>query len=135
MPKKRVVLTFPPTLVSQPVTYHLVKDYDLMVNILRGVVTPNEESGLVVELSGAKHALEEGMKYLSDTGIHVQPLGQDIKWHAGKMHALHGLHARMPHAGPAVDRETMVVSFEKEKCIACEMCIQVCPYRAIEIQF
>ena len=43
MAKKRIVLTFPPSLVSQPITYHLVKDYDLKFNIMRGVVTPDEE--------------------------------------------------------------------------------------------
>ena len=121
--------------MSQPVTYHLVKDYDLMVNILRGVVTPNEESGLVVELSGAKHALDAGMKYLAETGIQVQPLGQDIKWHQEKCIHCTACVPSCPTQALTVDLDTMVVSFEKEKCIACEMCIQVCPYRAVEIQF
>ncbi len=35
MTKKRLVLAFHSTLVDQPVVYHLVKDYDLQVNILR----------------------------------------------------------------------------------------------------
>lgn len=135
MPKKRVVLTFPASLVSQPVTYHLVRDHDLMVNILRGVVTPNEESGLVVELSGSRHALESGMAYLADTGIHVQPLGQDIKWHKEKCTHCTACVPSCPTHALKVDRDTMTVSFEKETCIACEMCVQVCPYRAIEIQF
>jgi ferredoxin len=29
----------------------------------------------------------------------------------------------------------MKVSFEDKKCIACELCIPVCMYKAIEIQF
>ena len=105
MPKKRVVLTFSPTLVSQPVTYHLVKDYDLMVNILRGVVTPNEESGLVVELSGAKHALDDGMKYLAETGIHVQSLAQDIRWHEDKCTHCTACIPSCPTSALAVDSE------------------------------
>jgi len=27
------------------------------------------------------------------------------------------------------------VSFDKEKCIACELCLRVCPYQAIEMSF
>ena len=64
MAKKRIVLTFPPSLVSQPITYHLVKDYDLMFNIMRGVITPDEEGRLVISLSGNKKSLEGGIEYL-----------------------------------------------------------------------
>ena len=44
MIKKRVVLTFPHEVVSQPVVYHLVRDYNLMINILRARVTPDRKS-------------------------------------------------------------------------------------------
>jgi Fe-S-cluster-containing hydrogenase component 2 len=27
----------------------------------------------------------------------------------------------------------MMVAFDEEKCIACELCLNVCPYRAVEI--
>ena len=57
MIKRRLVLAFPPEMVEQPVTYHLIKDYELMVNILRANVTPNEEGRLVVEISGEKKDL------------------------------------------------------------------------------
>jgi len=29
----------------------------------------------------------------------------------------------------------MEVTFVKERCIACELCISVCPFKALEIQF
>ena len=28
----------------------------------------------------------------------------------------------------------MTVSFDKEKCIACELCLKVCPYKAVTIR-
>jgi len=43
MKKKRVVLTFPPDMIDQPITYHLVKEHDLMINILRANITPKEQ--------------------------------------------------------------------------------------------
>jgi len=35
----------------------------------------------------------------------------------------------------AIDRRTMMVIFENEKCIACELCIKACPPRAMEVNF
>jgi len=29
----------------------------------------------------------------------------------------------------------MTVAFDRERCIACELCLNVCPYRAIEVAF
>jgi Fe-S-cluster-containing hydrogenase component 2 len=33
------------------------------------------------------------------------------------------------------DPHTMTVSFDQERCIACELCLPVCPYQAVEILF
>ena len=135
MAKKRIVLTFPPTLLGQPITYHLVKDYDLMLNILRGVVTPKEEGRLVLELSGRKKSLEDGINYLKQLGVVIQSLAQDIKWHEEKCTHCTACIPACPTHAMSLDRDTMEVSFVKEQCIACELCISVCPFKALEIQF
>ena len=35
MSKRKVVLNFPPHLIGQPITYRLIVDYNLIVNILQ----------------------------------------------------------------------------------------------------
>ncbi len=135
MTKKRVVLTFPTNQVSQPISYHLVKDYDLMLNILRGNITPNEEGRLVIELSGKKQSLDAGLEYLKGLGIEVESLARDIKWHENKCTHCTACIPTCPTQAMSVDRESMEVSFSKERCIACELCIPVCPFKALEIQF
>ena len=135
MVKKRIVLKFPPTLVGQPITYHLVKDYDLMLNILRGNVTPNEEGRLLLELSGKKKSLEDGIAYLRELGIHIEPLAHDIKWHEDKCTHCTVCIPVCPTNAILLNREAMEVSFVKEKCIACELCIPVCPFKALAIHF
>ena len=42
MTKKKIKLYFQPDKVNEPITYHLVKEYDIKFNILRAVV---EEKG------------------------------------------------------------------------------------------
>ena len=135
MKKKRVVLTFPPNMIDQPITYHLVKEHDLMINILRANITPKEQGRLVIELTGKKSALDTGMAYLSGLGVEVQSLAQDIKWHENKCIHCTACIPICPTGALSLDREKMLVSFIKDKCIACELCIPVCPYKAIEIQF
>ena len=135
MAKKRIVLTFQPSQVGQPMTYHLVKDYDLMFNILRGVVTPNEEGRLVLELTGKKKSLEDGINFLKGLGVGVEPLSHDIKWHEDRCTHCTACIPACPTEAMSVDRDTMEVSFVKERCMACELCISVCPFKALEIQF
>ena len=135
MRKKRVVLTFPPNLIEQPIAYNLIKDYDLMVNVLRGNITPREQGRLIVEMSGSKKNIDAGMNYLSGLGVEVQSLAQDIKWHEDKCTHCTACISTCPSGALDVDREEMMVSFNKDKCIACELCIKVCPYKAVEIQF
>jgi ferredoxin len=135
MTKKRIVLAFPSTLVDQPVVYHLVKDYDLMVNILRGVVTPNQPGRLVVEITGKKKLLEDGLNYLKSLGVEIQSLAQDIKWHEDKCTQCTACIPICPTKALNVNRSTMEVAYDKERCIACELCITVCPFKALEIEF
>jgi ferredoxin len=135
MRKKRLVLTFPPGLIDQPVAYHLIKNYDLMVNILRGNITPKEQGRLIVEMSGKKRDLDAGMAYISGLGIEVQSLAQDIKWHEKKCTHCTACIPICPSGALDLDREEMLVFCIKDKCSACELCIKVCPYRAVEIQF
>ena len=47
---KKLMLFFPKCECEKPIIYHLVKDYDLIVNVFRAKVTPNEETGKLDEM-------------------------------------------------------------------------------------
>lgn len=135
MTTKKVVLRFPPDLTDQPVTYKLIKEYDLMVNILRGHITPKEEGMLVLELTGKKKQLDRGMDYLTKLGVETQLLSKDVKWSKDRCTHCTACTSLCPTQALSVERDAMLVSFDKTKCIACEMCVTVCPYNAMEVQF
>lgn len=135
MQKKRVVLKYPPHLVDQPVISKLVKDFDLMVNITRARITPREEGRMVIELSGKRSALEAGIGYLTEVGVEIQPLAQDVKWHEDRCVHCTACISICPTKALDVARPGMEVSFKRDKCIACELCIPACPYQAMEILF
>ena len=135
MTTTKVVLRFPPDLTDQPITYKLIKEYDLMVNILRGHITPKEEGMLVLELTGAKKKLERGMDYLEKLVVETQRLSKDVKWLKERCTHCTACTALCPTQALWIDRDAMTVGFDKDKCIACEMCVTVCPYSAMELLF
>jgi L-aspartate semialdehyde sulfurtransferase ferredoxin len=133
MSKKKVVLNFPPHLVDEPITYRLIAEQGLKVNILRARITPKEWGNMVVELNGKKTRIEEGLDFLRELGVEVELLAEEVKWREERCIHCTACLAPCPTQALHVDRATMMVAFDEEKCIACELCLNVCPYRAVEI--
>ncbi len=135
MAKKKVILSFPPRLIQDPVTYHLIRDYDLQINILRAQVRPRESGRMVVEMQGRKGNLEKAMSYLEDAGVQVDALVQEMRYTPENCVHCSACTAVCPTQALSVDPVTREVSFEPTKCIICESCISTCSYGAIESQF
>ena len=74
----RVRLTFPSSLIQQPIIYHLVKDFDIVINIRRAEV--KEDYGWVaLELEATDETiLEKGVAWLKATGVQVDPIERDV---------------------------------------------------------
>lgn len=135
MSKRKLLLTFPTNLIDKPITYHLVKDYDLELNILRARVTPKEEGRLIVELLGDEEKLESGETFLRDLGVGVKPLALDIAYYEERCIHCTACASVCRSGAITVRRDDMKMNLEKDKCIACELCVTVCPFKAVEIQF
>jgi L-aspartate semialdehyde sulfurtransferase ferredoxin len=133
--KKRVILRFKRNTIDKPVVYRLVKDYDLVFNILRANISPKAESMMVMEIDGEEANFAKGMEYLSQANIGIEPIEQDINRdeercvHCGLCTSVCATEAL------EIDRETMRVGFDYEKCVACELCVRVCPVRAMNVSF
>lgn len=135
MQKKRVVFSYPPHLVDQPVISKLVKEFDLEVNIMRAHITPNEQGRLVLEITGKRQSLEAGLNAVREMGVEIQPLAQDVRWHEERCTHCTACLSVCRTKALDVKRPEMVMSFTRDRCIACELCIPVCPYQAMEVLF
>lgn len=133
---RSIVLSFPPEVSTRPVTYHLVKDYNLVFNILKANVSSDKEGILVIEITGEQKDYDAGIEFLKDQGITVQPLGQDII-RREELCVNCGVCVGICPTGALLvkDRSSMVVEFEEENCIACEACVRICPYHAMEVHY
>lgn len=135
MVSKRIVLTFPHNLLDQPIVYKLVKDHDLIFNILQAKITPKEEGIMVLELKGKKENYAGGVKYLTSLGVKIQPLSQDVTRDDARCTYCGACITTCPTGALYIDKKTMKVLFDSEKCIACELCVKACPPRAMIVKF
>ncbi|MDO8525300.1 MAG: 4Fe-4S binding protein [Candidatus Omnitrophota bacterium] len=135
MVSKRIVLTFPHKLLDEPIVYRLVKDFDLVFNILQAKITPKEEGLMVLELKGKKENYAEGVKYLTGLGVKIQPLSQDVTRDEERCTHCGACISVCPTEALRIDKNTMKVLFDSDKCIACELCVRACPPRAMIVKF
>ncbi len=135
MVTKRIVLHFPHRLVDQPIVYRLIKDFDLVMNILKAYVTPREEGLMVLELQGKKENYEKGIKYLNDVGVRIEPLSRDVKRNDTRCTHCGACVTICPTGALVLEPLTRRVNFYDTKCIACELCIKACPVGAMEVYF
>jgi NAD-dependent dihydropyrimidine dehydrogenase PreA subunit len=132
---KKIVLHFPRRITNRPIVSRLVKDYNLDFNILKALVTPEEEGLLVLELSGERADYDKGIRYLTDAGVKIQALSQDITRNEERCTSCGACVTVCPTGCFKLNTKTRKVSFEGEKCIACGICIKACPPRAMEVHF
>jgi len=133
MKELRVVLRFNEDVVEQPITYHLIADYGVQVNILRASIDPGKQGMMMVALSAKKDQIEKGLAYLDDVGVQVDPLAKEIQHLEERCTSCTSCVPHCPTDALAVDRETWMVSFDPDKCIVCLSCLDTCIYRAMAI--
>jgi L-aspartate semialdehyde sulfurtransferase ferredoxin len=135
MKKKKVVLTFPPSSVEDPIIYHLISDHGLKVNILRAAIDPGKQGRMVVELTGEESRLSGGTAYLERQGIGIEPLAGEIRHLEDQCTSCTACVPVCPTGALDVNRETWMVSYDADRCVVCLSCVDVCPYRAIVSHF
>lgn len=77
MAKMKVRLTFPETLINEPVIYNLGHKFQVVTNIKRANV--EEKVGWVIlELTGETDEIDRGVAWLKEIGVRVDPVEADI---------------------------------------------------------
>ena len=130
MAEQRIALTFQRWQLDKPITYRLVKDYDLVINILHAKVTA-EEGKMSLSLSGLEQNVEAGVKWLKDQQILVEPLATGLEVDKDSCVDCGACTAVCPTGELDFDRDWTLVH-DAEKCIVCLACVPACPVRAID---
>lgn len=75
--KKRVKLTFPQSLIKEPVIFTMARQFNVMPNIRRARVTETVGE-MILELRGEDEDLEKGIAWLREKGIQVEAVEGDL---------------------------------------------------------
>ncbi len=129
-----LILRFPATEAEKPIVCYLVKDYNLIFNILNAAVLPRKEGVMVLEIRGSRKDFNAGVKYLKKQGVDVQNASQEIKRIKKKCTHCGACTAVCPTGALHIKRPEMLVEFDHKKCSICELCMSACPTRAMEIR-
>lgn len=133
MAPKKVVLRFSADKADQPIIYKLVKDYDLVINILKANVNPQKEGTMVMDIAGDN--IDAGIEYLRGVGVGVQSLTEEIIQNEDKCVSCGACTAICPSGALYLERPDMTVRFDSDRCVVCHLCLKACPMRAMEVRF
>ncbi|MFH1652178.1 MAG: NIL domain-containing protein [Chloroflexota bacterium] len=70
--KRRVMFTYPPELIREPIIHNLSQQFNVITNIHAADVT--EDRGWVtLDLEGTAADIEEGLAWVTSRGMRVEP--------------------------------------------------------------
>ena len=131
MSTRRLLLYFQKSETEKPIVYHLVKDYNLVINIFRAKVTPEEYGYLLLDVSGSDEDIRRGIEFVKTYNVQVDETNKGVRWDSGRCTMCANCIPHCPtKALHVTDRATMEVTFSSELCIECLSCLDNCPYGA-----
>jgi ferredoxin len=132
MLQRKYLLTFTSDIVNEPITYKIVKSFDLLVNILRADV--GDRGGrLLISVEGSGQQIEKAVQYLVNAKVQVKELNEYVNKSDERCTDCGMCLSICPVDAFEIDRISWKISFNAEKCIACGMCVEACPPQAIKI--
>ncbi|WP_432408366.1 NIL domain-containing protein [Wukongibacter sp. M2B1] len=128
--KKLLLLSFPTNLTGEPITYTLIKNYDLKINILRASIDYNIEGSLFLEVDGLEEKINLSIEYLKIVGVKVKVIKTAITINEDECVNC-GACTSICEVGALTMSDDWKISFHKDRCLDCKLCIKACPVRAI----
>jgi len=135
MAKKRLVLTFPPEVVERPIVALLVKEFDILTNILRAEIHEGEVGRMLVELEGDGKRLKEGVRHLEGQGVTVEDAIKDIELDEDECISCGACTAVCLPRALVVEPPGWELRLDKDRCILCGFCVDACPLQLINVKF
>ncbi len=133
---KKIYLYFPKSETEKPIVYRLVKDFNLIINIFRAKVTPEEEGYLSLDVTGEAEDIERAFAYLSTLELVIHAGNKGLHWDENRCIHCGACVVHCPTGALAFSNDkTRAIQFSEDLCVECHACIGACPYGACTASF
>lgn len=133
MTKEKIKIYYSKEQLSRPITYELVKKFDVMFNILHADINYGSEGNLITEISGENRNVKEALKYLNEVGIVYKKYNKFIIRNEDECIDCGACTAVCPSGALTMNKQDEL-QFDKDKCLVCELCIKACPIGVIDVE-
>lgn len=133
---KKIYLYFPKSETEKPIVYQLVKEFDLIVNIFRAKVTPDEEGYLSLEVTGNQENIDRAFAFLYGFDVVIHAGDKSVHWDEGRCTQCGACVVHCPPGALFItDAATRTIAFREDNCVECLACIAACPFGACSSAF
>jgi len=73
MAKRRVMFTFSPEIITEPIIYNLGQQFRLITNIRRADLS-EDRGWMILELDGKEADIDAGIAWVTSRGVRVDPV-------------------------------------------------------------
>lgn len=130
----KLALYYPAKQIAKPITYHLIKDFNLEISILHADISLNKVGKLILDVRGEEGSIESALEYLQKEGIEFRLFSKSIIWQEDRCIHCGACTAVCPSGALTISEETnWSLTFDKEKCLVCELCLKTCPLRVMNV--
>lgn len=133
---KKLMLYFPKCECEKPIIYHMVKDHNLIVNVYRAKVTPEEEGYLVLDVTGTEEEIQGAIEFVKTFNVTVSYTGKGvIRDEVRCAHCGYCIPYCPTGALQIENSATRQVTYNEFECIECLACLRICPFGAFTSAF
>lgn len=132
--ERKLMLSFPPESTYRPVTYELVKDHGIRINIINAEIEIGKGGRLLVVLDAEPEKIDSGIKYLKDNGVAVSSLADKVFYNEASCTNCGSCASSCPVDALTISAPDWKLRFNPDSCIICRMCLTSCPLKLFSME-
>src|SRR6056297_3176636 len=133
--KHKYILSFTQESVNKPITYDLIKEFDVKINIIKANISADEAGHLLVEIETYDESLEKCFDYLDENKVDYVAAEKKIIFDEDKCVDCGACTAVCSVEALTLAPDTKELIFSPKKCVFCKLCVKACPLGLFEVHF